>query len=38
MVSISASEDVDEAVSESDVVGADGEIVMLSTVGTEFEV
>ena len=38
MASISASEEVDEAVSESDVVGLDGEIEMLSTVGAEFEV
>ena len=37
MASISASEDVDAAVSESDVVGADGEIEMLFTVGAEFE-
>ena len=33
MESISASEDVDDAISESDVVGVDGEIVMLSTAG-----
>ena len=38
MASISASEDVDEAVSESDVVGADGEMVMLSTVGAVLDV
>ena len=38
MASISASEDVDEAMSESDVVGADGEIVVLSTIGAVFDV
>ena len=29
---------MNEAMSESDVVGVDGEIEMLSTVGAEFEV
>ena len=37
MESISASENDDDAVSESDVVGLEGEIKMLSTVGAELE-